>query len=433
MTSSTTTQTALENELLSTDAMASPKADAVKQQPGADGDTLRLDTTNVKLALPIGRTRGAHFRNESSGLEPLSISETPVASSPASEGIDTYSPLSSSSSSSSLCSSPTPTFIGLKSILKNTFKPQSAQGFNSMDSDTEYEEENDEHSDIDGYDDLNEDEESESDESDEYDESDEADEFDDSDNECKINIKNECEQLHQLANIISMKADLYERGSFICFAKSVHFNLNLDVHIIPNREGNGDDCGEPELTFHEQALLKQGSIRERERERFERYSVNNQSYDSDEHGHDVVELDKQLFTAYVNGILNMNAEDYRSVVLSRTLNAGPCEVDVLPFIADLVNQYLDRVVESLLGFFQYLLPDEEYHNLLFFAEDVTTFDDHNRIVYKPSSSDCQQVITRHLTTKLAGTFAAISESDILEWVAGELIEPLGRQALFYDL
>ncbi|ODH52212.1 hypothetical protein GX48_01528 [Paracoccidioides brasiliensis] len=409
MTSSTTTQTALENELLSTDAMASPKADAVKQQPGADGDTLRLDTTNVKLALPIGRTRGAHFHNESSGLEPLSISETPVASSPASEGIDIYSPLSSSSSSS-LCSSPTPTFIGLKSILKNTFKPQSAQGFNSMDSDTEYEEENDEDSDIDGYDDLNEDEESESDESDEYDESDEADEFDDSDNEY-----------------------LYERGSFICFAKSVHFNLNLDVRIIPNREGNGDDCGEPELTFHEQALLKQGSIRERERERFERYSVNNQSYDSGEHGRDVVELDKQLFTAYVNGIRNMNAEDYRSVVLSRTLNAGPCEVDVLPFIADLVNQYLDRVVESLLGFFQYLLPDEEYHNLLFFAEDVTTFDDHNRIFYKPSSSDCQQVITRHLTTKLAGTFAAISESDILEWVAGELIEPLGRQALFYDL
>ncbi|EEH36572.1 hypothetical protein PAAG_06990 [Paracoccidioides lutzii Pb01] len=406
MTSSTTTQTVLENELLSTDAMVPPNADAVKQQPGADGDTLRLDTTNVKLTLPIGRTRGAHFRNESSGLELLSISETPVASSPASEGIDIYSPLSSSSSS--LCSSPTPTFIGLKSILKNTFKPQSAQGFNLMDSDTEYEEENDEDSDIDGDDDLNEDEESESDESDEYDESDEADEVDDSDNEYSD-----------------------ETGSFICFAKSVHFNLNLDVHIIPNREGNGDDCGEPELTFHEQALLKQGS--KRERERFEQYSVNNQSYDSDEHGRDVVELDKQLFTAYVNGIRNMNAEDYRSVVLSRTLNAGPCEVDVLPFIEDLVNQYLDRVVESLLGFFQYLFPDEEYHNLLFFAEDVTAFDDHNRIVYKPSSSDCQQVITQHLTTKLAGTSAAISENGILEWVAGELIEPLGRQALFYDL
>ncbi|KKZ62914.1 hypothetical protein EMCG_02760 [[Emmonsia] crescens] len=345
-----------------------------------------LDTIDVKALLPADRARGVLVHVESSTYETSSASESPALSSLVSETVDIDTSLSS------FCSSQKPV-ANLKSILKTRIEPRSPQSFNTIEFDSEDNIEYDADSDMDE-DDGKEDDETgtnDSDWSDEYDDNEYSD----------------------------------EEGSFVCFVNSVRFSAKDDICIIPSIDETGDDRAEPEMTFHEQAHRMQGS----KRVPFEPYTVNRKDYDPNEHSPDVIDLDKQLFMAYVNGIRNMNAEDYQPIVLSRTLNAAPCDVDVLPVTEHQVNAYLDRVVDSLLGFFPYLFGKDEYNRLLDVAEVVTSFDDYNNVLYKPDSGLFQQAITRQLERKLADTLVII-ENNILDWVAGELVEPLGRHASF---
>ncbi|OJD24784.1 hypothetical protein ACJ73_03846 [Blastomyces percursus] len=341
-----------------------------------------LDTIDVKALLPV--------HSEPLTYEASTCSESPIASSPPSEIVYIDTSLSSS------CSSQAPV-TNLKSILKKPAEPQSSQGFKLMGFHLE---------DSMGYDA----------DSDMYEDEDEEDasgdsELGDDESDCSDGY-DECEYSD-------------EEDSFICFVNSVHFSAQDDICIIPSRDEIGENRAEGEMTFHEQALRMQAS----KRVSFEPYSANKKDYDPDEHSHDVIDLDKQLFMAYVNGIRNMNTEDYQPVVLSRTLNAAPCDIAVLPITEHQVNGYLDRVVESLLGFFPYLFGKDEYNRLLDVAKVVTSFDDYNNVLYEPDSGLFQQVITRQLEKKLADTAATI-EHDLLDWVAGELIEPLGRRASF---
>ncbi|KAL2366576.1 hypothetical protein RJZ56_000409 [Blastomyces dermatitidis] len=349
-----------------------------------------LDTVDVKALLPVNLDGKLPVHAEPLTYKASTCSESPIASSPPSEIDDIDTSLSSS------CSSQAPV-TNLKSILKKPTEPQSPQGLELMEFNLEDSMGYDADSDMD--EDEYEDDASGDSETGTYD-SNWSDEYD------------ECEYSDQ-------------EGSFVCFVNSVHFSAQDDVFIIPSRDEIGDDRAESEMTFHEQALRMQSS----KRVSFEPYSVNKKDYDPDEHSHDVIDLDKQLFMAYVNGIRNMNAEDYQPVVLSRTLNATPCDIAVLPVTEHQVNAYLDRVVESLLGFFPYLFEKDEYNRLLDIAEVVTSFDDHNNVLYEPDSGLFQQAITRQLARKLTDT-AVIIDNNILDWVAGELIEPLGRRASF---
>ncbi|EGC41404.1 conserved hypothetical protein [Histoplasma capsulatum var. duboisii H88] len=355
-----------------------------------------IDTVDVKAMLPINLARRVLVHAEPSNCEASSSSGSP-ASSPTSEVLDGDTSLSSSYASQ------TPV-ANLKSILKNPIGPRTPQTSKPTEFDLEDNVEYDSDSDMDDDDDDDEEEEEEEEVSGGYktgtsdsNRSDEGDENEYSDDE----------------------------GSFICFVNSVHFSAKDDIRIIPCRDEIVDGRAEPEMTFHEQALRMRGS----KRVPFQPYTVNGKDYDPNEHSRDVIELDKQLFIAYVNGIRNMNVEDYRPVVLTRTLNATSCDIDFLPTTEHQVNAYLDRVVDSALGFFPYLFGKDEYNRILDDAEVVTSFDDYNNVLYKPDSGLFQQAITRQLESKLADT-AAIIENDILDWVAGELIEPLGRHASF---
>ncbi|PGH09115.1 hypothetical protein GX51_00869 [Blastomyces parvus] len=352
-----------------------------------------LDTADVKTLLTVDFSGKLPVHAEPPTYENSTCSESPITSSPPSEIADIDTPSSSSS-----CSLQTPV-AKLKPILKKPTEPQSPQGFKLMEFDLETSAEYDDDSDMD-------------------EDEDEEDDDDNGDSETETDDSN-------WSNEYDEREYSDEGGSFVCFVNSVHFSAQDDICIIPSRDEIGDERAESEMTFHEQALRMQGS----KRLPFEPYTVNRRDYDPNEHSHDVVDLDKQLFVASVNGIRNMNAEDYQPVVLSRTLNATPCDIAVLPITEHQVNAYLDRVVESLLGFFPYLFGKDEYNRLLDVAEVVTCFDDYNNVLYKPDSGLLQQAITRQLERRLADT-ALIIENNILDWVAGELIEPLGRHASF---
>ncbi|PGH15305.1 hypothetical protein AJ79_02470 [Helicocarpus griseus UAMH5409] len=360
-----------------------------KQQPDVCRNACFLDAIDVNTVVPADRKGRTPADREPAKPELLSTSESPAVSSPASSMADIYTPFSST------CSSPAPKVIHLKSILKNPLNPRNPHGFEKM---------------AFGFQDA-----------DEYDADSDMDEDDDDMSE---DDGSDIDDYNGLDDYGDEYSD--DEGSFICFVNTVHFSDKDEIRIIPGRHENGDSHAEPEMTFHEQAQRIKGS----KHALFEPYSVNKKEYDSSEHGPDLVDIDKQLFVAYVNGIRNMGADDYQPVVLSRTLNADPCDVEVIPIIEYQVNSYLDRVLESLLGFFPHLFGTDEYNRILDNAEAVTSFDDYNGVIYEPSSSLFQRAITDQLATKLADGPIAHEDHLILDWAAGELIEPLGRQALF---
>ncbi|OAX85043.1 hypothetical protein ACJ72_00573 [Emergomyces africanus] len=380
----------------STDWIASSATPKMKQH--VFGGAHSQDSIDIKTLPPVDHTYRVRAHSEPSTYVTSSAPESLTASSPASDMVEIDTSLSSS------CSFHTPV-TSLKSILKNPIEPRGPASLVPMEFDLEDNIEYDADSDMDEDEDDDEDYAGENNETGTND-SDWSDDYGENDDN-------------------EYSAD---EGSFVCFVNSVRFSAKEDVYIIPSRHIIGDEDGhvEPEMTFHEQAHRIQGS----KRVPFEPYTVNRKVYDPNEHSPDVIDLDKQLFAAYINGIRNMNAEDYRPVVLSRTLNASPCDIDALPITEHQVNAYLDRVVDSLLGFFPYLFGKDEYIRLLDVAEVVTSFDDYNNVLYKPNSGLFQEEITRQLERKLGDTLVVI-ENDIIGWVAGELIEPLGRHASFH--
>ncbi|KAK2776137.1 hypothetical protein FQN52_003807 [Onygenales sp. PD_12] len=385
--------------LLSADWRGSCESHRMKSQPEILAESCLVVATKVDDVRPVCPgsipDHSEFFTPESS-----STFDSHATSSPTSGMLELSTPISSA------CPSPTQVPPRLKSILKNPIISQKPSGFHfAMKIDIEdkdgYEAGSDPDDDDDGSmeDDSEDDESAWSDEYDEYDEYEESDDGGDADSD-------------------------YE-GSFIHFVNSVRFSLKDDVRIIPRRDENYDNGAEPEMTFHEQAHLMHAS----EHATFEVYSVNQKDYDPSEHSPDVVDLDKQLFVAYINGIRTMHTDDYKPVIHSRTLHATPSNVDIIPITEHQVNAYLDRVVDSLLGFFPYLFAKDEYNHILDNAEAATSFDDFNNIVYEPNSRQLQRVITTHLSRKLEDAPMAV-DNEVLDWVAGELIEPLGRHASF---
>ncbi|KAK2806824.1 hypothetical protein FQN50_005686 [Emmonsiellopsis sp. PD_5] len=394
----------------------------MKSQPEILAESCLVFATKVNDVRPVGPgsipDHSEFFTPESS-----STFDSHATSSPTSGMLELSTPISSA------CPSPTQVPPRLKSILKNPIISQRPSGFHfAMRVDIEdkdgYEAGSDPDNDGDGSmeDDSEDDESAWSDEYEEYDEYEESDDG----GGTYIAHSDRTPRLVSIADPVSIiDADSDYEGSFIHFVNSVRFSLKDDVRIIPGRDENHDNGAEPEMTFHEQAHLMHAS----EHATFEAYSVNQKDYDPSEHSPDVVDLDKQLFMAYINGIRTMHTDDYKPVIHSRTLHATPSNVDIIPITEHQVNAYLDRVVDSLLGFFPYLFAKDEYNHILDNAEAATSFDDFNNIVYESNSRQLQQVITKHLTRKLEDAPMAV-DNEILDWVAGELIEPLGRHASF---
>jgi hypothetical protein len=216
--------------------------------------------------------------------------------------------------------------------------------------------------------------------------------------------------------------------SFISFSNNVRFAETETIVIISSYHEPEPAAEEKqaEMTCHEKMLLAQAAQNSNAAS-----SVGGRKYDSEEHSPEIVDLDKHLLIAYINGLSTINARHCRPILRSRTVNVkndNHAKPKVVSDEADeQVHEYLDRILDLVLGFFPNLFTDEEYAHILDQAQLAIAFDDVERLLYLPQAADVQTMLQNTLQEKLSLESADLI-AEVLAWLAGELLEPLGRRA-----
>lgn len=336
---------------------------------------------------------------------------------------DPFSPISESSFTSA--SSATPTPKPLRSILRNG--PKQLVDEDAQDELTDSDDESDE----DGDEDISDNEDEDSDEEDESEdeseeeseeESDNDDYYDDgeyeSDNE-GISHSFPCSTVEktQLINV-----DLNAAFSFVSFGNNVHFSEEVSILSIESRrvENHPHDT----MTAHEKMVLCRDS---------RSVGLNGKSNDCEEHGRDTIDIDQELLMAYLNGLKTVSLRDSRIVIRARIVKPEQAEEEAHDddYISlenyKPIHEYLDRIEETVIGMFPYLLSDEEYRGLLKEVKLAVYRPDPGSFTFLTEYDEIRERISCLLTEKLAAD-ADFFGPDMGTWLAGELLEPLARHA-----
>lgn len=229
-------------------------------------------------------------------------------------------------------------------------------------------------------------------------------------------------------NIISLTCStdhLLEDGlSFISFERSVHFSCTGDEVIPSNDTEEPDAETDLQTTCHERMMLA-AQLKARRIGTWD----NGGDYDPEEHSCESLPLDKALLFAYINGLRTLNQSYCKKALQSQTLHANSTELCRLDARTEKdMNEYLERIADLLRGIFPNLFTEDEYTGILNQAESVISFDEYGQLIYETGSVDVQHMIRRLLAERLAYDDMFLEE-EMLEWFAGNLIAPLGRQAL----
>ncbi|EFW19269.1 hypothetical protein D8B26_007520 [Coccidioides posadasii str. Silveira] len=215
-----------------------------------------------------------------------------------------------------------------------------------------------------------------------------------------------------------------EQLSFISFERSVHFS-SADDEVIPDTgfEEPVPDAV-PEMTCHERMALAE-HLKTRRIGNWE----NGGDYDPEEHSRDSLQLDKELLSAYINGLRTLNRNRCETALRSRTLHASHERLGQVDVQTDKdMNEYFERINDLLRGIFPNLFTEDEYLRILSEAESAISIDECGQLTYESHSVAVQHMI-RSLLAERLGYDDMFLEDEILEWFAGNLIAPLGQQAL----
>ncbi|KKA19911.1 hypothetical protein T310_6110 [Rasamsonia emersonii CBS 393.64] len=164
--------------------------------------------------------------------------------------------------------------------------------------------------------------------------------------------------------------------SHITFENSVRFDT--DVSYIEAPEVDDDECDEPEMTWHE--------IMERARGRLQMIDADGASDNAsdgfieddwernipngpEEHPRDMVELDKQLFIAYMNGIHGVPDNKYKALLQTRAQEIREGRVHCPFFESETFHgAYLDEVLNHVIGVFRNVVLRDEFEELVRLCE-----------------------------------------------------------------
>jgi hypothetical protein len=158
--------------------------------------------------------------------------------------------------------------------------------------------------------------------------------------------------------------------SFISFESAVRFDPKVEYIEAP--ETADDEITEAEMTFHEMVelaatsghLLLEGGVPE------DNNADEDPMAESEEHTPDAVDLDKRLFTAYMNGINGIGDPDYKSHLRTRVdgIKAGRAET---PFLDsdNAADVYLDTILSHVIGVFRNLVAQEEFDELTSLSDE----------------------------------------------------------------
>ncbi|KAF9891973.1 hypothetical protein FE257_002937 [Aspergillus nanangensis] len=172
--------------------------------------------------------------------------------------------------------------------------------------------------------------------------------------------------------------DASEDCSFISFEPSVRFDTHvLYIDAPPSNEDDNTDCG---MTCHEMMVLAMASGRlHPEGARF---------YDDDEvfndrhlreflkslpeeHPDDMVDLDKRIFVAYINGIHGFSDPAYKERLcsLADDLKRGQVKSPYLE-PKNAINVYLDQALDHVIRTFPNVIAKEELVELVTLGEEA---------------------------------------------------------------
>ncbi|KAI9372909.1 hypothetical protein BJX61DRAFT_414450 [Aspergillus egyptiacus] len=164
-------------------------------------------------------------------------------------------------------------------------------------------------------------------------------------------------------------------GSFISFESSVRFDPNVHYIEAPSYEENESDT--TGRTCHEMMeMARASSYPNKSREETYSGAESSDIDDTDheaisdsieqlpEHTRDIIDLDKRLFVAYMNGIKGIGKSDYRIRLRSRVADFKSGNVPT-PFLdLDSANgMYLDTVLSHVIGTFRNIVVKEEFDEL----------------------------------------------------------------------
>jgi hypothetical protein len=191
--------------------------------------------------------------------------------------------------------------------------------------------------------------------------------------------------------------------SFITFANSVHFAPEICYIDAP---GIHDDCAEPEMTVHEQiemARVSHDSTSFHTEMRDFATDVDGNPNEDDlngiidrqeEHTRDIIELDKQLFIAYMNGINGVPSHKYKSRLQTRAQEIRQGLVHSPFFESENIRgSYLDHVLNHVIGVFRNLLAQEEFMELVAFCEKTSTMEQSNTLSH-PTKAHPEELFSR---------------------------------------
>lgn len=231
--------------------------------------------------------------------------------------------------------------------------------------------------------------------------------------------------------------------SFIGFETMVRFDPR--VHYIESPGFSDDDeCPDNQMTFHEMMLLAQKSHDSQdmthqyheddacddEIENHKEFVRTNTSQPGD-FTRDAVDVDRQLFVAYMNGMHGIADTKYNSYLRTQVDNirqgqeAEPMHPDDAPCM------YLDLITNHVIGIFRNLLAVEELDALIRFRnEDSTTYKAHAGLS-NPALNHHQALLDRieHLLLDRLTNGRVDICPDELSFFAGGIAHALGTKDL----
>lgn len=224
-------------------------------------------------------------------------------------------------------------------------------------------------------------------------------------------------------------------ASFITFTESVSFNMTVSYANPPDfddsdfDDSDSEDDPEETMTVHEK-MVRFFAARTKAMEAFGT---------PEEHGRDILDVDKRLLAGYINGIHTAN-ESYEKDLASLALNINQGLSDS-PFVVSSLQDggFLNHALLHISGIFPNLLTDDELEGLLDDAlcGDDSSFkrvfgDDKSPTNSTTGKSPLQEVVSHFLSERLIDETMSV-EKHLLDFFARGIVYRLKEWASEEDL
>ncbi|ODM22793.1 hypothetical protein SI65_00382 [Aspergillus cristatus] len=224
-----------------------------------------------------------------------------------------------------------------------------------------------------------------------------------------------------VSEIASEDEDGMFDDSFIAFESMVRFDPNVQYIEAPElEEDEGPDTG---LTCHElmEMARSSGSLRTFDGEKPVEIELTEEhwrnAFDPEEYPGDMVDVDRQLFVAYVNGIKGLADSQYKGRLraLVDDIRLGQAET---PYLETNCSDgvYLDHALNHVIGVFRNLLVPDEFEELVALSSQKMSLTPQTKALESHNASLMDR-IQRLLVERLAQGNVDV-EADELSFFAG---------------